>query len=143
MTDYEKPKQLHPVHAQAMAEIQHLSAEFAAIDAESPFRKYDGYYCFTDASMPSAPHALAHMRGLLAQAQRECGVSVLGPAAEVRHDGKAEARFPGEDATQNINDAWTYILKHQAQSVDWAMRYEGWSIVEIAPDGTATVQPAS
>lgn len=141
----EKPvqAQLHPVHAQHVAEIERLSAEFAELGAESPFRKYDGHYWFTDAMMASAPHALAHMRGLLAQAQREHSVTVLGPAAEVRHDGKTEARFPGEDTTRNANDAWTYILKHQAQSVDWAMRYEGWAIVEIAPDGTETTQPAS
>lgn len=141
-----KPAQsrLHPVHAQHIAEILRLSTEFGTLGAESPFREYNGYYQFADAMMPSAPDALAHMRGLLAQAQRERGVSVPGPAVEVRHDGKTEARFPGEDTARNANDAWTYILKHQAQSVEWAVRYEGWSIVEIAPpDGTGTVQAAS
>lgn len=141
-----KPEQarLHPVHAQALEKIQRLSAEFAAIGADSPFTgRNDGYYGFTDAGMTSAMHALAHMRGLLAQAKRDRGVSVLGPAAEVRHDGKTEASFPSEDPTQNVNAAWTYILKHQAQSADWAMKYEGWAIVEIAADGTEAVQPAS
>lgn len=27
--------------------------------------------------------------------------------------------------------AWVWILKHQGQSVDWAMKYEGYSIEEV------------
>lgn len=26
------------------------------------------------------------------------------------------------------NDCWSWILRHQPMSVDWAMRYEGYAI---------------
>jgi hypothetical protein len=63
-------------------------------------------------------------------------------AVEVRRDGERKARFETGDPRADSNAAFEYILHHQGQSVSWAVRYEGWSIVEIAPDGTETIQPA-
>ena len=63
-------------------------------------------------------------------------------AVEVRRDGEMKARFETGDLTADHNAAFKYIMKHQGMSVSWAMRYEGWSIVEIAPGGTETPQPA-
>ena len=55
-------------------------------------------------------------------------------AVEVRHDGEVKARYDSGDRIKDHNDAWIYILKHQAQSVDYAMRFGGWKIVAISPD---------
>jgi len=59
---------------------------------------------------------------------------------EVRRDGVLQpgGRFGTGELTADSNAAFEYILRHQGQSVDWACRYEGWSIVTIAPDGTET-----
>jgi hypothetical protein len=61
-------------------------------------------------------------------------------AVEVRRDGVLQpgGRFETGDLTVDSNAAFEYILRHQGMSVDWAIRYEGWSIVTIAPDGTET-----
>lgn len=48
---------------------------------------------------------------------------------QVKRDGEVKAEFDTGDETEDQNAAWTYILKHQSMSVDWAMRYEGWAIV--------------
>jgi len=37
-----------------------------------------------------------------------------------------------KDLFQGDEDlCWIYILNHQSQSVDWAIKYEGWKIEEI------------
>lgn len=56
---------------------------------------------------------------------------------EVRRDGKVKETFASGDETRDQNDAWDYILHSQPQSVDWAMRYEGWEIVTVPDDGKA------
>lgn len=58
------------------------------------------------------------------------------PVTEVRHDREVRARFSSPDQVKNANDAFTFILKHQGQSVYHAVRFEGWSIVDISPDGS-------
>lgn len=42
----------------------------------------------------------------------------------VTHDG--EMRYEGTK-----DQCWVFILRHQSQSVDWAMKYEGWKITNI------------
>jgi hypothetical protein len=32
------------------------------------------------------------------------------------------------------NEAFTYILQHQSQSVDWAIAHEGWTIIDDVDD---------
>lgn len=66
--------------------------------------------------------------------------SAQASAIEVRRDGVLQpgGRFGTGDLTADSNAAFEYILRHQGQSVDWAIHYEGWSIVTIAPDGTET-----
>ena len=53
------------------------------------------------------------------------------PVVEVRRDGKVQETFSTGDLTADQNAAWRYILKSQGMSVDWAMRYEGWSVDEV------------
>jgi hypothetical protein len=55
-------------------------------------------------------------------------------AVEVRHDGEVKARYDSGDSIKDHNDAWMHILRHQGQSVDYAMRFGGWAIVSISPD---------
>ena len=58
------------------------------------------------------PHLAAHKREVF--------------AAYVTRDGRqVSPMLDGENA------AWTWILKHQGQSVDWAMKYEGYAIVPV------------
>lgn len=47
---------------------------------------------------------------------------------QVKRDGKVKAVFDTGDETRDRNSAFEWLLKHQPQSVDWALRYEGWSI---------------
>lgn len=54
---------------------------------------------------------------------------------EVQRDGKTRATYTEGSETDMHNAAWAYILKHQGQSVDWAMRYEGYAIVEFCDEG--------
>jgi hypothetical protein len=53
----------------------------------------------------------------------------------VKRDGVVQAEFEGDDPVKNNNDAWIWLLKHQPMSVDWAMRYEGWEIVDLPAEG--------
>ena len=32
------------------------------------------------------------------------------------------------------NSAWVWLQKHQGMSVDWALRYEGYTILEVGSD---------
>jgi hypothetical protein len=59
------------------------------------------------------------------------------PRVEVRKDNKAKAWFAATGAydTNALNNAWTYIQKAQGQSVEWAMRHEGWFIAVIDAEG--------
>jgi hypothetical protein len=54
-------------------------------------------------------------------------------AVDVRRDGRTLETFQGPDAA---NDAFAWLLRHQPMSTDWAIKYEGYSIVERYPDGT-------
>lgn len=48
----------------------------------------------------------------------------------LKHDGQEDSRW----ATYNV--ALSRLLKAQSQSTHWAMKYEGWRIVEEeVPDG--------
>jgi hypothetical protein len=42
-----------------------------------------------------------------------------------RDDEPLSERFP------TYGEAWVWILEHQPQSVDWAMKYEGYTIEEL------------
>jgi hypothetical protein len=46
---------------------------------------------------------------------------------EVRKDGRL--LFRGPEA-----ECWHYIHKHTSSSVDWAMKYEGWTITPSGSD---------
>jgi hypothetical protein len=55
------------------------------------------------------------------------------PAAgtvQVKRDGVVQETFAGPDPVQNSNDAFAWLLRNQGQSVDWAIRHEGWEITE-------------
>lgn len=45
----------------------------------------------------------------------------------------------GRSEPMSHNECFAFILRHQGQSVDWAMKYEGWDIqpakktVDISP----------
>lgn len=52
--------------------------------------------------------------------------SSYGDTYEVRHDGRL--LFRGPEA-----ECWHYIHQHTSSSVDWAMKYGGWT---ITPSGT-------
>ena len=47
----------------------------------------------------------------------------------LKHDGKVL----DEKYYDDIDDAWVALLKIQGQSVDWAIRHGGWSIVSVPP----------
>lgn len=49
-------------------------------------------------------------------------------AVEVRRDGKVRRSFDTGDPVKDQNAAFEWLLKAQGQSVDWALRYEGWEI---------------
>ena len=53
---------------------------------------------------------------------------------QVKRDGIVQETFSGGDPVQNSNAAFAWLLRHQGQSVDWAVRHEGWEITEPAPD---------
>ena len=46
----------------------------------------------------------------------------------VTKDGEEKARF--KDQSTDF-EPFKYILNHQSQSTQWAMRYEGWKVQEI------------
>lgn len=50
------------------------------------------------------------------------------PVSVVSRDG--EMIFAGSN-----DECFTYILKHQSQSVDHAMKHEGWAITEVPRNG--------
>ena len=49
----------------------------------------------------------------------------------VKHKGKIV--FQGKNETE----CWTWILKHQPQSVHWAMKYCGYQIVKLEKGGNS------
>jgi hypothetical protein len=55
-------------------------------------------------------------------------------STEVRRDGQVKAVFDSGDETDDHNAAFKWLLQHQPQSVDWACRHEGWSIVTVPGD---------
>ena len=66
------------------------------------------------------------------------------PRVELRRDNKphtiAPWFWPVEDgnATKAANEALHRLHQVQPQSWEWAMNYEGWSIVRVNPNGTVT-----
>lgn len=50
----------------------------------------------------------------------------------VTRDGDTLATFPTE------NEAWGYLLRVQGQSIDWAVKYNGYDI--IYPNGRGYLQ---
>lgn len=52
------------------------------------------------------------------------GTEEVGQVFKVTRD--RDEKFRGTN-----NECWIYIQKHQAMSVDWAMKYEGWAIVPV------------
>lgn len=66
------------------------------------------------------------------------------PRVELRRDGKpytiAPWYWPVEDGdeTAAVNKALERLSKAQGMSWDWAMKYEGWSVVRVSEDGTVT-----
>lgn len=53
---------------------------------------------------------------------------------EVRRDGKL--LFVGPEA-----ECWHFIHKHTSYSVDWAMKYEGWTITPKFPENENDAAP--
>lgn len=49
----------------------------------------------------------------------------------ISRDGKQLAHFEGKDAE---NAAFVWLLRNQSNSVDWALRYEGYK-VEVNTNG--------
>lgn len=58
---------------------------------------------------------------------------------QVRRDGEVKQTFQGENAE---NEALVWLQGHQSQSAQWAMKYEGWSVVRAYADGTEEAFPA-
>ena len=57
-------------------------------------------------------------------------------SVEIRRDGDLKETFDTGDMQADSNAAFRWMLRNQSMSVDWAIRYEGWRVTEIAPDGT-------
>jgi hypothetical protein len=51
-------------------------------------------------------------------------------ATEVRRDGEVRKTYDSGNQAEDENSAFHWLLKHQGQSVEWALRYEGWSFAE-------------
>jgi hypothetical protein len=52
-------------------------------------------------------------------------------ATDVRRDGKTQKTYDSGNQTEDENSAFHWLLKHQGQSVEWALKYEGWEFAEI------------
>lgn len=61
---------------------------------------------------------------------------------ELRRDGKRYGDrtwlIAGGDETGAVNGALEELSRVQPQSWDWAMRYEGWSVVRVDADGSVS-----
>jgi hypothetical protein len=56
-----------------------------------------------------------------------CGNCGCGtPAVQVRRDGKVMAEV------EDSNAAFAWLLRNQGQSVDWAIKHEGWSVTDAS-----------
>lgn len=49
---------------------------------------------------------------------------------QVKRDGIVQETFRSPDPVRNSNDAFAWLLRHQGQSVDWAIKHEGWEITD-------------
>ena len=64
------------------------------------------------------------------------------PRVELRRDNKPHTVAPwfwpveDDDDIKAVNKALKRLMQVQGQSWDWAMRYEGWSVVLVSADGT-------
>lgn len=64
------------------------------------------------------------------------------PRVELRRDGKPYTTgtwywpIEDDDDTAACNEALKRLSHVQGQSWDWAMRYEGWSVILVSADGT-------
>ena len=50
----------------------------------------------------------------------------------IKQDGELKKKFTGQ---KSDFEAFKYLLNHQGQSTDWALKYGGWS-VEIVNEQT-------
>jgi hypothetical protein len=67
--------------------------------------------------------------------QRKVTRQETAGAVQVKRDGAVQATFDSDDPVKNSNDAFAWLLGHQSQSVDWAVKHEGWEITGSAPQG--------
>lgn len=61
------------------------------------------------------------------------GIPMPAGTVQVRRDGIVQETFSDGDPVQNSNAAFIWLLRNQGQSVDWAVRHEGWEITRPAP----------
>ena len=53
----------------------------------------------------------------------------------IYHDNKLEKTFENQE---NDFNAFKWMLNHQGQSIDWAIKYEGWKVEVIDEKGRRT-----
>ena len=55
---------------------------------------------------------------------------------EVRRDGEVVATFRNDGPTPSANQAFAWLQRHVSYSWDHACKYEGYSVVDVNPDGS-------
>jgi hypothetical protein len=51
-------------------------------------------------------------------------------AVQVKRDGEVRKTYDSGNPAEDESAAFHWLLKHQGQSADWAIQYEGWSVTE-------------
>lgn len=110
----------------AAAFAEHIIAQFRSMLIQN----VAGHYIMKPEPVTNRGDSMQFFRDLEANARNKGAVQPSVMPAPREHSGEYLVKHNDEVMFSGThNQCFAYIMNHQSQSVDWAIKYEGWEIV--------------